>query len=1078
MNKEGISFTVIGKVAIFQDPGEDEGPPPDGAEPLWNAWCSGANYANYTIPYDPGGYTWVYDPIWTSCSNGTTVEFIDVHYVVSHAYANTELGLVVGSNSPSWLYRTLETFDYCAPSAPPLDAAGLQDWDKWVYTINTFNGRPVNQRWDLAAKDFCSGYPSGYIDYWQIWVYYTAPTPTPTRTPTRTPLPGYRLEGKVFDGPVGDETRPLSGVTVQLWCSNNTNDQGVLHTSTTTNAAGSFFFSISFVCEYYNIIEVDPAGYSSVGATWIGGSVKTSNWIQYPYPLDKSVLNNNKFWDRRPVSNTPTRTSTQGPGPTWTPTRTPTRTATPTIGAQPGLVVDKRLLNTGPIVVSDTVTFEIYIRNSGNNIIESLYLSDVYNPVYLGYLGNADPPSDDNIDDGEITWNNVVTHFGPIAPGETVKVTVRFHANQPTITSLAQNCATASYTLQGVTILGHDCARIAIQSPPPEITVDKMLLSPPSACVSDTVVFGIAYTNTGSVPLAGIVLTDTYNTSQLSMRWPVMPIPETGELHGSRGFMPPFPPNASQFITFSFHAEAAASPAINTVRVQPVAPGTSGAAEIDSATVNIYAPGPCTGNAIVNGGFESTLALPWQLGGSMLPVRVSDQKHGGAYSTRLGYPSGGMPNGVGSTTAMRQMVFIPSNVAHAQLSFWYRVQTQDVAPFDQIRLITGGGPMMPLVNAIPLVDTSWRQATVSLDAYRGYMTNIEFVVSQDGALPTSLWIDDLQLCFAACGPLDGGNTPGGGPFCWKQQELPDYALEGVPDFSQDQANWVDAEGQRWSFDGPVAVANSMWWYDSKFESGRTAPPAVSDHYPLVSAYGGWDDHDPRNVVPLVNDLAGRMSTNNGQPGTLPADMATGIRDYLSNKQLAISYTVTYNDTPSWDWVKDEVKRSEDVVLLLGFWEQQQDGWKRLGGHYVTAAGVSCYGDTIAVSDPWRDNAEMGGPGEASTPLPHPHPAAAPDTIHNDAKLVSHDIYGLVKTNTPGGKWGLARYVAGYAEIANFMGINVPLPLARYQAEGYRNGEIVAVVERAIAVSPAPTTAVLRLEPATVPRMSAASPSSI
>ena len=121
-----------------------------------------------------------------------------------------------------------------------------------------------------------------------------------------------------------------------------------------------------------------------------------------------------------------------------------------------------------------------------------------------------------------------------------------------------------------------------------------------------------------------------------------------------------------------------------------------------------------------------------------------------------------------------------------------------------------------------------------------------------------------------------------------------------------------------------------------------------------------------------------MSTNSGQLGTLPADLAAGIHEYLVDHGLVSSYTVTLKEQPEWDWVKDEVKRSEDVVLLLGFWELQKDGWKRLGGHYVTAAGVSCYGDGIAISDPWFDSAERGGPGEIagrSRPPPPSHGAA-------------------------------------------------------------------------------------------------------
>ncbi len=1071
LRQERIAVTEIGKVAIL---GAGEAP---SNERLANPdYCYGGNYTDYTLVYD----TWVYSPIWTSCSGATTVTSVDMHYVVVHAYANTEVDLAVGSNSPSWLYRTLETYDYCAPSAPVLDEATLLDWNKWVYGIHTFDGRPVNQRWDLVARDRCNSVRIRYIDYWQIWVYYTAPTATPTRTPTRTntPVTTCRLEGKVFNGALGDETSPLANVTVGLYCSSNAGSQGSLIGSTTTNAAGWYGLSVSQVCEYYNIVETDPAGYVSVGATSVGGTVVNSNWIRYTYPVcgTNKVLTGNKFWDVRRVTPTPTKTATQGPGPTrtptatptkgegptWTPTKTPTISPTPTAGSDPGLRLDKRLLTDNPTVVSQTVTFRIDIYNVGPNTVTKLFLNDVYSTTYLSFTGSSVPPTDAT-DDGSIEWNDVIPALGPIAPGGMISLTVSFHAKAPTGQAPTKNCAAASYSMPGAIILGSGCDEVVILAQPPRIDVDKSLLSPPVVCVSDTVVFGVTFTNTGSAPWTSAVITDTYNPGQLSLKWPVLP--DTGQIGGNVVFGPPFPAGATDFFTLAFHAEAPANPAPNHFNMNPSSFGVDGPVDSDAASVVIEAPGACVGNAVVNPGFEVPLGPEWTLGGNTPPVVQSSVKHGGANALRFGGKSAQQQ--AQYTSAAAQWIFIPSNVAHAQLSFWYRMETTDISPYDVFFYGFSSPPMMPVASSVPLATTpQWVQVTANLDAFRGRTVALVWGVVQDSQLVTTVWLDDIQVCFAACGPLDGGNTPGGGPFCWKQDGLPDYAPSGVPDFDQMQAGWVYTQTEKWSFDAPVAAANSLWWFDSKFERGVTPPPTVSDHYPLVTSYGNWDDHDPRNVVPLVQDLARRMATNSTAAGTLPVDAAQGIRDYLTSKGLVMSYTVTLSDPPTWDWVKGEVKRSEDVMLLVGFWEQQSDGWKRLGGHYVTAAGVSCFGDSIAISDPWFDNAEKGGPGVISgTPVPHPHPTAPPDTLHNDARFVSHDLYGILTTNTPGGAWGLARYVQSYQDIANFFGVNVPMPLQSYQADRYRNGEIVAVVERAIAVSPVASNVTLRVDPA-------------
>jgi len=119
---------------------------------------------------------------------------------------------------------------------------------------------------------------------------------------------------------------------------------------------------------------------------------------------------------------------------------------------------------------------------------------------------------------------------------------------------------------------------------------------------------------------------------------------------------------------------------------------------------------------------------------------------------------------------------------------------------------------------------------------------------------------------------------------------PDYAPSGMPDFDQRQWGtyiWQDPGG-RWSHCGPAAVANSLWWLDSKFEPNTIPPPTAIDNYPLVQAYGGppWDDHDPQNVPYLVEHLAYLMDTDGlrthiAHLGTNVFDMEAGITHYLS-----------------------------------------------------------------------------------------------------------------------------------------------------------------------------------------------------
>ncbi len=137
---------------------------------------------------------------------------------------------------------------------------------------------------------------------------------------------------------------------------------------------------------------------------------------------------------------------------------------------------------------------------------------------------------------------------------------------------------------------------------------------------------------------------------------------------------------------------------------------------------------------------------------------------------------------------------------------------------------------------------------------------------------------------------------------------------------------------------------------------------------------------------------------------------------------------------------------------------------RIGGHYVTTAGVDREGRLIAISDPYLDSAESGaGSGRVLGPLPHPHPAAPPpDTAHNDAQNVSHDLFDVIPVAAPGGLWGLKDYAAQLGpDINNFFGQNSSDELDQ---EGhpvqppFGPEPIVAVVDYVLEVSPCPLDA--------------------
>jgi hypothetical protein len=122
-------------------------------------------------------------------------------------------------------------------------------------------------------------------------------------------------------------------------------------------------------------------------------------------------------------------------------------------------------------------------------------------------------------------------------------------------------------------------------------------------------------------------------------------------------------------------------------------------------------------------------------------------------------------------------------------------------------------------------------------------------------------------------------------------------------------------------------------------------------------------------------------------------------------------------------MEDSLKKSQDIILLLGFYDE---GLNRVGGHFVTMAGVCSESLKVAFSDPAKDAAVSGwSPGRVRLG-DHPEPPVDP-TLHNDPSYVSQDIYvSDLQSPTPGNpNWGIPGYLSirGGDFAAQFLGQN-------------------------------------------------------
>ena len=175
----------------------------------------------------------------------------------------------------------------------------------------------------------------------------------------------------------------------------------------------------------------------------------------------------------------------------------------------------------------------------------------------------------------------------------------------------------------------------------------------------------------------------------------------------------------------------------------------------------------------------------------------------------------------------------------------------------------------------------------------------------NGIANTAAAGDDVQVV-----PVGGAVTPGSavvapGPNC---------VLNTNP---------VGDDVAKWSFCGPVAVANCLWWFDSKYEDPTGYPGDGVDTYPMVQKYSGIsDDHLKTNVPPLIQDLAVKMNTTT-KGTTNITDMKNAIQTWLINKGLSPVYTVNKYNAPNFSFIEDEIERCQDVILLLGFYNETE-----------------------------------------------------------------------------------------------------------------------------------------------------------
>ncbi|MGB8656980.1 MAG: T9SS type A sorting domain-containing protein [Candidatus Zixiibacteriota bacterium] len=193
--------------------------------------------------------------------------------------------------------------------------------------------------------------------------------------------------------------------------------------------------------------------------------------------------------------------------------------------------------------------------------------------------------------------------------------------------------------------------------------------------------------------------------------------------------------------------------------------------------------------------------------------------------------------------------------------------------------------------------------------------------------------------------------------CWYFKPKTTKAPSGLPDFDQYQFGSDSV-----ALDGATALSNCLVWLN--------AIPSIPD---------------PDSLIRLVSSYLHTNPAAGG--GTLIDSLKTGLDSLFSGRGLSLYDTIFQN--PSFSLVKDSLEGSANVVLLIGLWQDIDQVWYRIGGHYVSVAGVCNRDGWIAASDPGADNAEAGAKGRILPPHDsHPNN----HTLHNSKGFVSQDAY--------------------------------------------------------------------------------------
>jgi len=158
-----------------------------------------------------------------------------------------------------------------------------------------------------------------------------------------------------------------------------------------------------------------------------------------------------------------------------------------------------------------------------------------------------------------------------------------------------------------------------------------------------------------------------------------------------------------------------------------------------SWTINPSGGTSCSGQKLVNPGFETGTATPWSATAGVIDNASGEAAHSGSWKAWLdGY-------GTTHTDTLSQSVAIPSG-CHATLAFYLHIDTSETTTstaYDKLTVKAGSTTLVTYSNLNHA--TGYSSKSVDVSSLAGQTVTFTFTGTEDSSLQTSFVIDDTAL---------------------------------------------------------------------------------------------------------------------------------------------------------------------------------------------------------------------------------------------------------------------------------------------------------------------------------------------